>query len=105
MTTIVISIGGSILLTGRDDVQYIKDLSELIQKICQEHRLLIVVGGGKLAREYIKHGRELGITEEKVLDRVGIGATRLNAMLLLPTVPVIIRASSTRVSSSVPVTS
>jgi len=82
MNRIVISIGGSILLTGQDDVQYLKDLSDLLKYYRSRVDLSVVVGGGRLAREYIGFGRQLGM-DEAYLDELGIRATRLNAMLLI----------------------
>ncbi|MFQ5815579.1 MAG: UMP kinase, partial [Candidatus Hydrothermarchaeaceae archaeon] len=40
-----------------------------------------VVGGGRLAREYIEYARSLGGSEE-FCDELGISATRMNALLL-----------------------
>ena len=74
---IVISLGGSVI--SEMDKAYIKNFAEFIRS--SEHSLYIVVGGGKIAREYISFARSLGADEE-YLDRIGIMATRLNAMLL-----------------------
>ena len=82
MATLVLSIGGSILLTGKDDVNFIKDLAEMIREIRKDNKVCIVVGGGSLARKYIGIGREFGV-EREYLDQIGIRATRLNAMLLI----------------------
>jgi uridylate kinase len=82
MATLVLSIGGSILLTGEDDVDFIRNLAEMIKDVREENRLCIVVGGGSLARKYIGIGREFGM-DETYLDQIGIEATRLNAMLLI----------------------
>jgi uridylate kinase len=83
MRTIVMSIGGSILLTGEDDTKYISDLVKVILGLVQDGvKVGLVVGGGRLAREYIRYGRDLG-KEELYLDQIGIMATRLNSMILL----------------------
>jgi len=77
---LVYSLGGSIL-AGRDPEslrQYAKSLKEL----AREHRLFVVVGGGKIAREYIGKARALGASEV-FCDQIGIGATKLNAALLI----------------------
>jgi len=47
-----------------------------------EHKLYVVVGGGKPAREYINMARDLGASEA-LCDDVGIDVTRLNARLLI----------------------
>jgi uridylate kinase len=45
------------------------------------YRMVVVTGGGSLARRYIELGRGLGINES-LLDMLGISASRLNAQLL-----------------------
>lgn len=84
MENVVVSIGGSVLVPDSDDADYIKSLASLLKEISISHRLFIVTGGGRIARFYIKLGRSLGISENE-LDELGIGATRLNALLLIQT--------------------
>jgi len=81
MQSIVISIGGSVLIS--DDVQasFFKKLNDLLNEIKKEYKIYIVVGGGKTARRYIILGRKLGLSE-KSLDEIGIQATRINASFL-----------------------
>jgi uridylate kinase len=80
---VVISIGGSILASPRPNISYIKDFAKVLKGLRAEGILpMVVVGGGKVARDYQVHARELGSSEE-FLDKIGIGVTRLNAMLLL----------------------
>ena len=74
---IVISLGGSLLYPLNEE--YIGRVANFI-KNCKEE-LYIVTGGGKIAREYIKMARKFG-ADEKYLDKIGIAATRINAMLL-----------------------
>jgi uridylate kinase len=78
---VVLSIGGSVLLTGEDDRRYLEDLAILLRRLGGEFPLLVTTGGGRTAREYIQLGRELGLTEVE-LDEVGIEVTRLHARLL-----------------------
>ena len=85
MESVVISIGGSVLLPGRDDADFIKSLSVLLLNLSDSCKLFVVTGGGKIARFYIKLGRSLGISENE-LDELGIEATRLNAQLLIQTI-------------------
>ncbi|UCE73551.1 MAG: UMP kinase [Methanomassiliicoccales archaeon] len=82
MEQVVISIGGSVLVPGKDDVDYIKSLAELLLNASAKCKLFVVTGGGRIARYYINLGRDLGI-EEQNLDELGIEATRLNAKLLI----------------------
>jgi uridylate kinase len=81
METVVVSIGGSILVPGNDDAGYIERLAEVIRKLCEGRRLFLICGGGKVARQYISLGRELGGSSDE-LDMLGIDVTRVNARLL-----------------------
>lgn len=81
MDSIVISIGGSVLLSDEADINFLKKFSELLIKFSGKYRIFLVVGGGRVARDYIRKGRELNI-EEHDLDKLGIAITRVNASLL-----------------------
>ena len=78
---VVVSIGGSILVPGNGDSDYIKRLADMLKGICDDMHIVIVCGGGKIARYYTETGKELGGNTYQ-LDMLGIGATRLNAGLL-----------------------
>ena len=78
---IVVSVGGSVLLQGRDDASYVGRLAELLSGVGRERPLVVTVGGGRTAREYIRLGSELGLTHVE-LDEIGIDVTRLHARLL-----------------------
>ncbi|MGA1820013.1 MAG: UMP kinase [Thermoplasmatota archaeon] len=82
MRKVVISLGGSILVQGDRDAEYIRQLVEGLCGIDDGTRFVIVTGGGKLARDHIRLGRELGL-DEATLDMLGIQATRTNAWLVL----------------------
>jgi len=79
---IVISIGGSVLASPTPDIEYINAFAEfLIDYKEKGYQLFVVVGGGKLAREYIGYARSIGGSEE-FCDELGIMATKMNALLL-----------------------
>jgi uridylate kinase len=78
---VVVSIGGSVLVTGADDRGYLTALAELLQRVGAQLPLVVTAGGGRTARDYIALGRELGLTEVE-LDEIGIEVTRLHARLL-----------------------
>jgi len=80
-TPVVVSIGGSVLLTGSGDTEYLAQLADLLRRLGAERPLVVTVGGGRTARDYIQLGRALGLTEVE-LDEVGIEVTRLHARLL-----------------------
>jgi uridylate kinase len=81
MKTIVISLGGSILIPSLEKNK-IKDYVPVLTEIAAHHRLFVVVGGGGEARRYIAVARTLGI-DEGTSDEIGILITRLNANLLI----------------------
>jgi len=81
METIVISIGGSVIISEDANVSFFQKLVNLLEKLSLKFKIFIVIGGGKTSRKYIKLGRELGLNEE-TLDNLGIKITRINAKLL-----------------------
>ncbi|MEM0151567.1 MAG: UMP kinase [Thermoplasmata archaeon] len=81
MEDIVISLGGSLVNPGKIDETFLHKFSEMINSLLNEYRFIIIVGGGKLARDYIEIGRKRG-ENEYYLDMLGIIATRLNALLV-----------------------
>lgn len=72
---VVVAFGGSLMRFSRE---YFQKLRETLKDLSEKHKFYIVVGGGRIAREFIKFGREMGLSEEK-LDMIGIDVTRLNA--------------------------
>jgi uridylate kinase len=81
MDIVVVSLGGSVLIPGEDDADHLSKLSRLLKDMSADHRLLLVCGGGKVARYYITTGRDIGATERE-LDELGIMTTRINAKLV-----------------------
>ncbi len=82
MEKVVLAMGGSVVAPGQADPAFIARLAETLDELSQERHLLVVVGGGKTARDAIGLAREAGGSEE-MLDRIGIAATRLNAQTLV----------------------
>jgi uridylate kinase len=78
---VIVSIGGSVLLTGTGDREYLEALADVLRRVGRTIPLVVTAGGGRTAREYIRLGRELGLTEVE-LDEIGIDVTRLHARLL-----------------------
>ncbi|MCI4368496.1 MAG: UMP kinase, partial [Thermoplasmata archaeon] len=70
----VLSVGGSVFATGEGDAAFIDKLSILLRRLSREIPLVVTVGGGPTAREYIHLGRALGLTEVE-LDEIGIDVT------------------------------
>jgi len=79
----VIDLGGSAVCPDGIDVEFLKRFREFIKrKIGEGYQFIIVVGGGKICRQYQKAAGEIGDIADKEKDWVGIFATRLNARLL-----------------------
>jgi len=81
MNSIVISLGGSVLISDDIDISFFKDLASLLKKLTEKYKIYLIIGGGKTARTYIKLGRKLNF-DEKTLDNFGIEITKLNAKIL-----------------------
>jgi len=77
---LVYSLGGSILYERSPDE--LKNFAKSLMDLAIDHQIFVVVGGGKIAREYIEKARALAASEA-FCDLLGIGATKLNAMLLI----------------------
>lgn len=77
-----ISLGGSLLTKECPQDNYRKYVDILRRLKEKGHTLIVVCGGGKLARDWIKLARELG-ADTYIQDRVGIHATHLNALLMI----------------------
>ncbi len=78
---VVLSLGGSMLMQDFN-AERVKHYAEKIESIAAKHRILVVVGGGRVARDYISTARSLG-ADETLCDYIGTGVTKLNAMLLI----------------------
>ena len=83
METIVISLGGSLIVPNQIDVNFLKEFKDLVlSQIKQGKKFIIITGGGKIARTYIEVVKKISASTPDDLDWIGIAATRLNAELL-----------------------
>ena len=80
MELVVLSLGGSLICPDKVDVEYLKAFKVLVHE--EEKKFIIVCGGGKVCREYLDKATELGITENKARDLIGIRSTQFNAQLV-----------------------
>ena len=80
MKTIVIKLSGKIF--GMENTKTLKDYARFLALYSKRYRLVVVAGGGKIARHYITHARSSG-ADESSLDQLGIDVSRLNAQLLI----------------------
>ncbi len=82
MEWIVLKLSGSLLYPPRPD--YLGELKKVLLEASSKRGIAVVVGGGSVARDYIKALRALGINQS-LQDLIGIDASRLNALLLAMT--------------------
>ena len=79
---VVIGLGGS-LLTKEISYENFKKYAEVLIKLKEKgHKIIVICGGGKTCREYQKIAKESKATAT-FADRIGIIATRLNALTLI----------------------
>jgi uridylate kinase len=79
---VCISIGGSILSKESGiNVKYVNELAALLKKRIKNTRFIFVVGGGYSSRLYISSTRSI-ISNNAILDQIGIAFTRINALIL-----------------------
>jgi uridylate kinase len=81
MPSIVLSLGGSVLLPEIDK-PFLNPYVQVLSKLSEKFRLFVVVGGGGTARRYIALAKNIG-ADDAFSDELGIQVTRLNAMLLM----------------------
>jgi uridylate kinase len=81
---IIISVGGSLVVpsAGKINHLFLKKLLKLINENNYKYRFILVVGGGKVARNYIRTAKKITSINDEQADWLGISATRLNASLL-----------------------
>lgn len=81
--TIIISMGGSLLIPKDIDVSFIKDLKTLVQHFTNDgYQIVLVIGGGKVCRNYQAAAREFDNVTDTDLDWIGIKTIRLNCELI-----------------------
>mgnify|MGYP001563704429 CR=1 FL=1 len=83
LKTIVISLGGSIIVPEEIDVIFLKKFKEFILRFLRKnYRFIIVAGGGRTCRKYQNAAALITQLNNEDKDWLGIHATRLNAHLL-----------------------
>lgn len=83
--TIIISLGGSLVAPGEIDLGFLKNFKHSLQKYIKgspsagsRFKFFILVGGGKIARNYQRSLLEFG-AKNTDRDWIGINITKLNA--------------------------
>ena len=81
--TIVISLGGSLIIPDNLDIDFLKSFKKLIlSHVAQGKKFLIITGGGKLCRRYQDAAKQVSEISNDDLDWIGIASLRLNAELV-----------------------
>lgn len=81
--TIVMSVGGSLIVPDQIDTAFLKTLKTFIDsQTAIGRRFIIIAGGGRTARRYQDAAAEVTELKSDDLDWMGIHATRLNGHLL-----------------------
>ncbi|MEK6926594.1 MAG: UMP kinase, partial [Nanoarchaeota archaeon] len=78
---IVISLGGSLIVPGDIEIDFLKKFKEVVLKNMNKYKFVVVCGGGKVARTYI-NGLKNGGESRFFQSLVGIAVTRLNARFM-----------------------
>ncbi len=82
--TVVMSVGGSLIVPDAIDTLFLADFKNLIEREIAStgRRFIIIAGGGKTARRYQDAAATVTELDPEDLDWMGIHATRLNGHLL-----------------------
>ena len=79
---IVLRIGGSVVASPVN-AELISEYADMMKALkARGHQVVVVVGGGALAREFISVARSLGL-KQKAQDEIAISASRIFALLFL----------------------
>ena len=81
--TIIISVGGSMIVPNEIDTTFLAQFKDLILDHTRRgFRFILIAGGGKTARRYQTAGNTVTPLTNEDMDWLGIHTTRLNAHLL-----------------------
>ncbi len=82
--TIVMSVGGSLIVPDNIDTKFLTELRSLVtdEATTYGRRFIIIAGGGKTARRYQDAAAAVYPLDRDDLDWLGLHATRLNGHLL-----------------------
>ena len=79
--TIIISLGGSLIVPNEIDIGFLKSFKHSLQKYLETKRFFLFTGGGKVARNYQKALLEFG-ADDSDRDWIGINVSRMNAEIV-----------------------
>jgi uridylate kinase len=80
METVIISLGGSLIVPDQVDAEFLKEFRSLItSQIEKGKKFVIITGGGKICRNYQDAAKQIRDMSSDDLDWLGIHSTRFNA--------------------------
>lgn len=83
METIIISLGGSLIIPNEIDISFLEDFKKLIlSEVKRGKKFVIITGGGKICRKYQNVAKNISNPTDEDLDWIGIASLKLNAELL-----------------------
>lgn len=80
--TVIISIGGSVIVPTGINVQFLRRFVQYIRRLARSRRVIMVIGGGATARAYLEGARQIGVRLPTALHWIGVRACQLNAELI-----------------------
>ena len=82
MKTVVLSLGGSIMVPDNVDIKFLEKFRTQLRALYKDYKFVIVCGGGSIARKYID-----ALVADKAPEHeqalAGMRATRMNALLVM----------------------
>jgi len=82
MRTVILSLGGSVIVPDKPDYFFLKEFKNFIIKYLDKYRFVIVTGGGKTNSYYNHAAQRVSNVKDEDLDWLGIMITRANAELV-----------------------
>ena len=80
MKTVVLSVGGSVVVQETVNIGFLKDFAALM--LSRLEKIIIVVGGGGVCRMYQQAAAKIASVSDEDKDWIGIATTHLNAQLV-----------------------
>src|SRR3989339_38356 len=81
--TIIISLGGSLIVPEEIDAEFLKEFRNLILSyVAKGKRFVIDTGGGKTCRKYQSVAKEIVDASKEDLDWIGLTVNNVNAQLV-----------------------
>lgn len=81
MKTIVISLGGSLIVPDKINYTFLHKFKSTLRKFYKTHKFVVVCGGGEIARKYVSTLSKEHKTSYEI-SQAGIRATRMNALFM-----------------------